>query len=129
MNDMKKLSMLAASVAVLSICACTEANEFTPSTNNGTKKITEIKVSANPSALGSRTDFTIEYDNGLPITAGSRAKTKHIASTHAYTVIGAYETEDNPPKKMIRLRNPWADAEIKTYLGIQLPKRRKECLY
>ena len=62
-------------------------------------------------------------DNGLPITAGSRAKTKHIASTHAYTVIGAYETEDNPPKKMIRLRNPWADAEIKTYLGIQLTKR------
>lgn len=49
--------MLAAGVAVLSMCACTEANEFTPSTNNSTKKITEIKVSSNPSALGTRTVF------------------------------------------------------------------------
>lgn len=59
---MKKLSILAAGVAVLSMCACTEANEFTPSTNNSTKKITEIKVSANPSALGSRTEFDTSND-------------------------------------------------------------------
>lgn len=63
MNDMKKLSMLAAGVAVLSMCACTEANEFTPSTNNSTKKITEIKVSSNPSALGTRTAFDTSKDN------------------------------------------------------------------
>ena len=54
---MKKLSMLAAGVAVLTMCACTEANEFTPSTNGNTKKITEIKVASNASALGTRTEF------------------------------------------------------------------------
>lgn len=83
MNDMKKLSILAAGVAVLSICACTEANEFTPSTNNGTKKITEIKVSANPSALGSRTDFTIEYDNyGTP--TANYGKVKWVSTDQLY---------------------------------------------
>lgn len=75
--------MLAAGVAVLSICACTEANEFTPSTNNGTKKITEIKVSANPSALGSRTDFTIEYDNyGAP--TANYGKVKWVSTDQLY---------------------------------------------
>lgn len=63
MNDMKKLSILAAGVAVLSMCACTEANEFTPSTNGSTKKITEIKVSSNPSALGTRTVFDTSEQN------------------------------------------------------------------
>lgn len=83
MNDMKKLSMLAAGVAVLSLCACTEANEFTPSTNNSTKKITEIKVSANPSALGSRTDFTIEYDNyGAP--TANYGKVKWVSTDQLY---------------------------------------------
>lgn len=79
---MKKLSILAAGVAVLSICACTEANEFTPSTNNGTK-ITEIKVSANPSALGSRTDFTIEYDNFGEPTA-NYGKVKWVSTDQLY---------------------------------------------
>lgn len=63
MNDMKKLSMLAAGVAVLTMCACTEANEFTPSTNGNTKKITEIKVASNPSALGTRTEFDTSDNN------------------------------------------------------------------
>lgn len=68
MNDMKKLSILAAGVAVLSMCACTEANEFTPSTNNSTKKITEIKVSANPSTLGTRTAFDISDPEYVIVT-------------------------------------------------------------
>ena len=55
--------MLAAGVAVLSMCACTEANEFTPSTNNSTKKITEIKVASNASALGTRTEFDTSDNN------------------------------------------------------------------
>lgn len=58
--------MLAAGVAVLSMCACTEANEFTPSTNNSTKKITEIKVSSNAPALATRTEFhTGDDDYGV----------------------------------------------------------------
>lgn len=64
---MKKLSVVAAGVAVLSLCACTEANEFVPSTNGNTKLITEIKVSSNASALGSRTVFDPGYnESGEP---------------------------------------------------------------
>ena len=46
-------------------------------------------------------------DKGLPITCGSKKGAKSIQGQHAYSVIGAYPTDDVPPKYIIRLKNPW----------------------
>ncbi len=61
--------------------------------------------------------FNFVVDNiihkGLPISISSESKkTKYIHGRHAYSIIGAYKTDDVPAKYVFRLKNPWTKTEV-----------------
>ena len=48
-------------------------------------------------------------DKGLPVTFCSIQDAQKIQGNHAYSLIGAFKTEDTPPRYIFRLKNPWTD--------------------
>ncbi|MCR5291798.1 MAG: hypothetical protein K6E28_02780 [Eubacterium sp.] len=51
-------------------------------------------------------------DKGLPLSCGSnQEKTKYATTRHAYSLIGAFKSEDVPPKYFFRIKNPHTKLE------------------
>ncbi len=49
---------------------------------------------------------------GQPVSASTPEKTDMVAGQHAYSIIGAYKTQEEPPRAFFRIRNPWGDRTI-----------------
>ncbi|MBQ0037629.1 MAG: hypothetical protein KBS74_03055 [Clostridiales bacterium] len=50
-------------------------------------------------------------EKGFPVSAGTPSGATDVAGTHAYSIIGAYKTNDTPPQMYFRIRNPWGNRE------------------
>lgn len=66
-------------------------------------------------------EVTDKLNKGFPVSAGSTSRRNgremKVASRHAYSIIGAFKTEDDPPRYYFRMRNPWGDRHMMGALG------------
>ena len=59
------------------------------------------------------TSIKDKLDKGLPVMVGSKHSDYiNVMGGHEYSVIGAYTTDDNPPRNFLRIRNPWGNRDF-----------------